>query len=354
LLEAEFNTIQKSFVAQLLTGCSLKTASYQFPFCRWLGNYVTINFYKVFGVPLMLVQTSTAVQPFLGSEIKASYEASRVVILPIPYEATTTYRKGCENGPEALLEASVQLEYYDDELERETGWDARMYTHPYIADTRMSQPISSEKMLEVTRETVSQLIQDGKFVIALGGEHSITTGIVEAYRLASSEPFTVIQIDAHGDMRHEYEGSVHNHACVMRRILDMGLPTLPIGIRSICKEEADLIKAKSIPVIWAREIAKDPNWIERAIATISTQRVFITIDVDGIDPTLMPGVGTPEPGGLNWYGLTTFLRRVFETYQVIGCDVMELAPIADSVVSQFTAAKLVYKLIGYQATAKGW
>jgi agmatinase len=302
----------------------------------------------------MLVQTSTAVQPFLGSDIKSSYEASRVVILPSPYEATTTYRKGCENGPDALLEASVQLEYYDDELDRETCWDARIYTHSSIADTRDGQSVSAEKMLSVTRDTVSQLIQDDKFVIALGGEHSITTGIVDAYRLASSEPFTVIQIDAHGDMRHEYEGSIHNHACVMRRILDMGLPTLPIAIRAVCKEEADLIKEKSLKVIWAREIAKDPDWIEKAIASIPTNRVFITIDLDGIDPALIPGVGTPEPGGLNWYALTTFLRRVFETHQVIGCDVMELAPLGDSVVSQFTAAKLVYKLIGYQVTTKGW
>ncbi len=302
----------------------------------------------------MLVQTSSAVQPFLGSEIKTSYDASRVVILPIPYEATTSYRKGCENGPDALLEASQQLENYDDELDREIGSDVGIYTYSPIADTHNGQLIASDKMLQVTRETVSQLIQDGKFVIALGGEHSITTGIVDAYRLASSEPFTVIQIDAHGDMRHEYEGSIHNHACVMRRVLDMGLPTLPIGIRSVCKEEADLVKQKSIPVIWAREIAKDPDWIERAIASIPTQRVFITIDLDGIDPALIPGVGTPEPGGLNWYALTTFLRRVFETHQVIGCDVMELAPIVDSVVSQFTAAKLVYKLIGYQVTAQGW
>lgn len=302
----------------------------------------------------MLVQTSTAVVPFLGSEVKASYEASRVVILPIPYEATTSYRKGCENGPDALLEASQQLENYDDELDREIASDAGIYTYSPIADTRNAQLISSEKMLQVTRETVSQLIQDDKFVIALGGEHSITSGIVEAYRQGSTEPFTVIQIDAHGDMRHEYEGSIYSHACVMRRIVDMGLPTLPIGIRSLCKEEADLIKEKSIPVMWAREIAKDPNWIERAIASIPTQHVFITIDVDGIDPTLMPGVGTPEPGGLNWYAITTFLRRVFETYEVIGCDVMELAPVVDSVVSEFTAAKLVYKLIGYQTLARGW
>jgi len=302
----------------------------------------------------MLVQTSTAVQPFLGSEIESTYEASRVVILPIPYEATTSYRKGCENGPDALLEASQQLENYDEELDRETASDVGIYTYSSIADTRNAQVVTSEQMLEVTRQTVAQLIQDDKFVIALGGEHSITTGIVQAYHEASTEPFTVIQIDAHGDMRHEYEGSIHSHACVMRRVLDMGLSTLPIAIRAVCQEEADLIKAKSIPVIWAREIAKNPDWIEKAIAAIPTQRVFITIDLDGIDPALIPGVGTPEPGGLNWYALITFLRRVFETHQVIGCDVMELAPLVDSVVSQFTAAKLVYKLIGYQAITKGW
>jgi agmatinase len=134
----------------------------------------------------------------------------------------------------------------------------------------------------------------------------------------------------------------------------MGLPTLQIGIRAICKEEADLIKAKQLNVFRAREIANQPDWADRAIASITTKRVFLTIDLDGIDPTLMPGVGTPEPGGLNWYSLTGFLRRVFESYEVIGCDIMELAPVVDSVVSEFTAAKLTYKLIGYQAAAQGW
>ncbi len=299
----------------------------------------------------MLAQTSASVMPFLGPDVAAAYNAAQVVILPIPYEATTTYRRGCENGPDALLEASQQVEYYDEELEKETCDSVGIYTHPAVADTRTGN-FTAEKMLQVTQETVYQLIQDGKFAIALGGEHSITTGVVEAYRQAyPGELFTVVQIDAHGDLRFSYEGSIHNHACVMRRIVDMGLPTVQIGIRSICKEEADLIKEKQLTVFRAREIASQPNWIEQAIAAIPTQKVFLTIDLDGIDPTLIPGVGTPEPGGLHWYTLTTFLRRVFETHQVIGCDVMELAPIVDSVVSQFTAAKLVYKLIGYQALA---
>ena len=302
----------------------------------------------------MLAQTSTSVMPFLGLDVAAGYDAARVVILPIPYEATTTYRLGCQNGPDAIMDASQQVEYYDEELDRETCRDIGIYTHPAIADTRTNRNVTAEEMLQVTQETVYKLISDGKFVIALGGEHSITTGVVEAYRQAyPSDAFTVIQIDAHGDLRHEYEGSIHNHACVMRRIVDMELPTVQIGIRSICKEEADLIKEKQLTVFRAREIATQPDWIERAIAAIPTQKVFLTIDLDGIDPTLIPGVGTPEPGGLHWYALTTLLRRVFETYEVIGCDVMELSPVVDSVVSQFTAAKLVYKLIGYQGLAQG-
>ena len=165
----------------------------------------------------------------------------------------------------------------------------------------------------------------------------------------------MVQIDAHGDLRHSYEESIHNHACVMRRVVDMGLPTVQVGIRSLCSEEAQLIReTDSISVIWAREIATEPDWIDRAIAAIPTKNVFLTIDLDGIDPSLMPGVGTPEPGGLNWYGLLRFLRRLFETHSVLGCDVMELAPLGESVVSEFVAAKLTYKLIAYQAIAQQW
>ncbi|WP_421657080.1 agmatinase [Leptothermofonsia sp. ETS-13] len=302
----------------------------------------------------MLVQTSVSDLPFLGADFATDYAKARAVILPIPYEATTTYRRGCENGPAAILDASQQVEVYDEELDREL-WEVGIWTHGAIADTRNHNKVTAEEMLKATQETVYQLVKDDKFVISLGGEHSITTGVVEAYRQAyPGEAFTVVQVDAHGDLRHEYEGSLHNHACVMRRIVDMDLPTVQIGIRSICKEEADLIKEKQLVVIRAREIATQPDWMERALNSIQTPKVFITIDLDGIDPTLIPGVGTPEPGGLNWYALLTFLQRIFEEHEVIGCDVMELAPVTDSVVSEFTAAKLVYKLIGYQAVAKGW
>ena len=303
----------------------------------------------------MSILYNTLLLPFMGSEIEPDYTTAKVVILPIPYEATTTYRRGCVNGPAVLLDASQHLECYDEELDRETGLEVGIYTYEPIADTRSGKKISPLDMLKVTEETVEKLFSDGKFVIAIGGEHSITNGIVKAYKkLYLDEAFTVIQIDAHGDLRDEYQGSIYNHACVMRRIFDMGLPTVQIGIRAICKEEADLIKDKNLTVFRAREIAIQTDWMERAISSIQTKRVFLTIDLDGIDPTLIPAVGTPEPGGLNWYSLTTFLRRIFELYEVVGCDIMELAPIKDSVVSEFTAAKLVYKLIGYQALAQNW
>ena len=290
---------------------------------------------------------------FIGSEAQTTYEQAKVVILPIPYEKTTTYRKGCQNGPEAILTASDQLEAYDIELEREICHSIGIYTTEAIADTRALPDLIPEAMLETVTNRVSALIRDGKFAIALGGEHSITAAVVKAYQQAFVEPFTVVQIDAHGDLRHSYEGSIYNHACVMRRILDLGLPTLGVGIRSICLEEAQLIKQQQIPIIWARNIAEHSDWIERAIAKITTEKVFITIDLDGLDPSLMPGVGTPEPGGLNWYELNKFLLAVFTKHQVIGSDVMELAPTSDSVVSEFTAAKLVYKLIGYSGFNSG-
>ncbi len=286
-------------------------------------------------------------EQFLGSEAITDYQNAKAIILPVPYEKTTTYRKGSQYGALAIVQASNQLEAYDDELGLETCLEVGIHTVDAIADTRTDPNISAKAMLVTTTEEVTRLIRDGKFVVTLGGEHAITAGVVKAYLETLSEPFTVVQIDAHGDMRHSYEGSIHNHACVMRRVLDLNLPTLPIGIRSICKEEAELIRKQHIPVMFARDIYYDRNWVEKAIKSIKTLQVFITVDLDGLDPSLLPGVGTPEPGGLNWYELTRFLKQLFIQHDVIGCDVMELAPTNDSVVSEFTAAKLVYKMIGY-------
>ncbi len=284
---------------------------------------------------------------FLSSEAFTPYEQAGAVVVPIPYEATTTYRKGCAHGPEAILTASDQLEAYDEELRRSPCHEVGIYTLPPIADTRQQPSLSADQMLQQTQATTAPILQAGKFIVALGGEHAITAGIVQAVKAVVTEPFTVVQIDAHGDLRASFEGSPHNHACVMRRVWELGLPTLPLGIRAICQEEADLIQAHNIPVFWAREMMHNPLWPEQAIAAITTEKVFLTIDMDGFDPSLIPGVGTPEPGGLGWYDVLRFLRLLFRHKQVIAADVMELAPLTDSVVSEFTTAKLVYKIIGY-------
>ncbi len=309
-----------------------------------------------------LPEAESALYPFLDRSIDPGYDAARVVVLPVPYEATTTYVQGCKHGPAALLEASDQLEYYDLELGCETGYAIGVHTAAPIADTRSGE-LDDRDAIETIAARVCQLQQDGKFVVTIGGEHSITGGVVAGYRRAlGDEPFTVVQIDAHGDLRDIYEGSRYNHACVMRRVLDLGVPIVPIGIRSICQEEADLIRDRQLPVIWADEIAADrhqtspnhPTWIDRAIAAIPTKKVFLTIDLDGLDATVIPGVGTPQPGGLDWYETLAFVRRLFAEKEAIGMDVMELCPLPGLVISEFTAAKLVYRAIGYQAKAQGW
>lgn len=233
--------------------------------------------------------------PFIGAEVDQPYALAEVVIVPVPYEMTTTYRQGCQRGPQVLLQASDQLEYYDAELRCEPCFELAIHTQAPIADSHAQPELPPEVMVEQVQAAIAPLLTDGKFVIALGGEHSITAGIVAAYQQCCPEPFTVVQIDAHGDLRDHYEGSRYNHACVMRRVLDMGLPILPIGIRSLCREEADLIAARALPVIWDEQVAHDPDWLEAALAHIPTEQIFITIDLDGLAPTLLPGVGTPQP-----------------------------------------------------------
>lgn len=295
--------------------------------------------------------------PFLGTNIEPAPdpERARVAILPVPYERTTSYRQGTQHGPEALLAASEQLELYDEQLGCEVGSKFGIYTHPPVADTRAGDPGSTETAMAAITRATTDLIARDCWTIAVGGEHSITAAIVRAYQQRQpEEPFTVVQIDAHGDLRHSYEGSTYSHACVMRRIFELGLPSLPVGIRSLCQEEANLIAEHHIPVVWAHEISQDPHWPARAVDRIHTPNVFLTIDLDGITPALLPGVGTPEPGGLSWYGLLAFLAELFARHRVLGCDVMELSPLPGSVVSQFVAARLVYKLMGLQARHCGW
>jgi agmatinase len=273
------------------------------------------------------------------------YDKSKIVILPVPYGNTASYGKGTELGPQAILEASKELELYDIELDSEP-FENIIHTAPYLEIKE-----DPEQNVNEIFSTTSKYINDNKFVIMLGGEHSITTGLVRA--LKNKHDFCVLQIDAHSDLREEFDSSRYNHACVMRRISDMNIPIIQVGIRSMAKEEKDDLNQNKIntKIIPMHKIVKNEYWMDKVVESLSNN-VFITIDLDCLDPGIMPSTGTPEPGGFSWWQLINFLRYVFKAKNVIGCDVVELAPIKDLDAPNFLAAKLVYKLIGYKFEEK--
>jgi agmatinase len=270
----------------------------------------------------------------------SDYKRARAVILPVPYESTLSYRPGTKLGPRAIIEASRNVETLDLELDCEPC-AAGIHTLDEL-EPDMRGP---ELMVARVREAVRPLIKDRKFVIMLGGEHSLTTGAVRAF----AEKFrnlSVLQIDAHLDLRDEYEGTPFNHASVMRRVAEI-CPIVQVGIRSGCADEWAFAGKKGLRPYLAHEIHGRTDWMEEAAARL-TERVFVTIDLDGLDPSVVPAVGTPEPGGLGWFETLKFLRTVFERREVVGADVMELSPLPGSVQGDFAAAKLAYKLIGYK------
>ncbi|MEB3195789.1 MAG: agmatinase [Candidatus Sericytochromatia bacterium] len=268
---------------------------------------------------------------------------AKVCVVPFPYEATTSYRGGTKDGPAALLMASAQVELYDDELD----WS------PYevgIATTATLWP-SRENYDAPMRQlegVVDAALERGMFPIVLGGEHAITVGSVRA-ALKRWPDLAVLQIDAHADLRQAYEDTPHSHASAMARLVDLGVPLVQVGIRNISAEEMAWWREKQPSTIfWARDYCRGRQGPAEVLAALGDRPVFLTIDLDGLDPAVIPGVGTPEPGGLGWWETLDLLRTLFRSKQVVGCDVVELAPIAGENVSEFAAAKLVYKLIGYK------
>lgn len=272
----------------------------------------------------------------------SGYAGSKFVILPLPYEKTTSYIKGTEKGPDAIIKASAEIESYDDELG--DIYEAGICT---LKSLRIdSEP---ESMVNEVRSSVRKLLADGKFVAVLGGEHSITSGIVKAFS-EKYKDISVLQIDAHSDLREEFEGSRHSHACAMKRVLEI-CPVVPVGIRSVSSEEAKFAKQNNYRIFWAKDIVDNDKWFEEAISLLS-KNVYITIDLDGLDPSVMPSVGTPEPGGLQYYQFLRFLKEVFENRNVAGFDIVELCPNEKEVSSDVTAARILYKLIGYKFMKK--
>jgi len=270
----------------------------------------------------------------------ASFADSRVVILPVPVDRTTSYVGGTRNGPRELLIASSHMELWDEEVGADVH-GAGIFTLP-----EMELPFGElDAVMDEIQRVAYEILSRDKFLVTLGGEHSITPPLVAA--AAQRYPgLSVLQIDAHADLRHSYMGTIHNHACAMRRVLDLA-PVTQVGIRSLSSEEATVLPNVKTTVFYDVNMRRDPNWVDRVVDSLGDP-VYITIDVDGLDPAIMPATGTPEPGGLSWYEALTLLRRVVNQRQVIGCDVVELSPIPGLVAPNFLCAKLVYKILTYR------
>ena len=270
----------------------------------------------------------------------SSFDSSCVVILPVPYDATTSWQPGTRHGPKAIIEASTHLELFDEELQSE----------PYrvgIHTLNPLQPSTSgpEETLQRVEQAVSFILEHEKFPVMLGGEHSITLGAVRPL-LKKHKMLSVLQLDAHADLRDSFSGSRFNHACVARRIHELGVSLVQIGVRGMSTEEANYLKDSDVTTALAVDIQRDVSLIEEALAKLKSP-VYITVDLDVFDPAVCPSVGTPEPGGLDWYTVLGILRVVSKAHEVLGFDVVELCPISGLIAADFLAAKLVYKLIGY-------
>lgn len=278
---------------------------------------------------------------FLGLDDPYSrYDDARFAVLPVPYDSTATYLSGARRGPAAIISASQQLEWFDEELEAEC-YKCGIATLASV-EPNMTGP---EAMHEDLFGLAGRIVRDGKFLFALGGEHGISSALVRAV-MTRHERLSVLQIDAHCDLRDSYHGSPYSHACVMRRIVDFGASIVPVGVRCVSPEDHRFMKRRRIEPITARHCRMDDDWADRALGALG-DTVYITIDIDGFDPAYAPGTGTPEPGGLDWHQVTTLLRRVAREKIVVGADIVEVMPVPGQVVTEFLAARLAYKLIAY-------
>jgi agmatinase len=269
-----------------------------------------------------------------------SFDDAAVVILPVPVDRTTSYVGGTRNGPHEILQASSHMERWDGELRADVH-GVGIFTLP-----EMELPFGEMSAVVDEIERVAyEVIARGKFLVALGGEHSITPPLVSA-AARKHEHLSLLQIDAHADMRDAYLGTVHSHACAMRRSLQFAKIT-QVGIRSLSTEEAAAIGHLNTTVFWDVDMRKDPKWIERVVESLGTN-VYVSIDVDGMDPAIMPATGTPEPGGFSWAEITALLRAVAEHRTVVAADVVELSPLPGIVAPNFLCAKLIYKLLTYR------
>ncbi len=263
-----------------------------------------------------------------------------MVVVPVPFDATTCYRAGARHGPMHILAASPHMELYEEDLGCEVYRCGIHTTDP------LEPCISPEEMAARVETRVLEILQEERLPVVLGGDHSVSIGAIRACASASGD-LDIIQFDAHTDLRDQYQGSRYSHACVMKRVWSLG-NVVQVGIRSTSKEEMDFLGKKGRPPFWAREILCDVDGAgERILERLGGRPAYITIDLDCLDPGIMPSVGTPEPGGLLWHHLTGLLRKITSAVSVVGFDVVELSPIPGLHAPDYLAARLVYKLIGF-------
>jgi agmatinase len=271
-----------------------------------------------------------------------------VHVLPVPYEATVSYESGTRDGPAAIIAASHAVEFYDPELDAEPCLTWGAHTLPAM-DATWPEP---GQMMDAVAAAAERVARDGKLLVALGGEHSISAAIVRGVRRVIGEPLVVVQIDAHADLRESFQGSAFSHACAMRRVLDENPgPIIQLGIRSYCAEEAAFIRGNRGHITqWPADLihAEDPREFLRQLRTSLTGRaIYLTIDVDGLDPSVVPATGTPEPGGLTWRQACDILACVAGAGRVVAMDCVELAPRPGLHAADFSVAKLLYKTISW-------
>ncbi len=283
-------------------------------------------------------------QNFLGIEGQiSSYASSQIVVLPVPYEHTVSYGGGTGRGPRAILDASRYVEFYDEELGTELCKNVGLATLPPVNLGKST----GEKAMAKIYEAVKKLLADGKFVVVLGGEHTISQAPIKAY-LEKYPDLSVVHFDAHADLRESYEGSKFSHASVMARVCEFMDPArvVQVGIRALSPEEAEFIRTSAITTLYAHQIREMAGWIPLILSKL-TRQVYVTFDVDGLDPSIMPSTGTPEPNGLFWAETMKVLRLIGEQKSIVGFDVVEFAPNKTVQHPDYTAAKLTYKLMNY-------
>lgn len=264
----------------------------------------------------------------------STYENAEIVVLPVPYDGTSTWIKGADKGPDAILEASENMELYDIET------DFEVYTQGIATVAPVTEASSPEAMAKEVEHRMDSILKDKKFPVLLGGEHSVSIGAFRAFA-KHYENFSVLQLDAHSDMRSEYEESTHNHACVMARAKEVAT-VAQVGIRSSCIDEKVNIEPDRI--FYAYEIKESDTWMYEVSQKLN-DNVYITIDLDVFDPAYMPSTGTPEPDGMNYREVMTFLKLINERHNIIGLDVVELCPNATNKAPDFLAAKLIYQIL---------